>query len=462
MKNKLANQDIFEVNAISSEIIDLLEKGDISFALDKLASLHISDYSHLLEILPKHMREMIVLSVDISILKNLILWLPDYILQEIIDIKGIDFVVSLVKDFKSEEDQYNIVKNLQKQDKEDILNAISIYKRLAIEKKLNYPKDSAGRLMHTSFVVALKEWTTSQLLDYLKEIYHNAPAGFDVQSNLYDIFIIEENGEIIGAISLKALFVANQNQKILDISNEDFKSINVNVDQEQVALLFRKRGLSSIAVVDDNNILVGVINADDVIDVIYSESQEDFLLTTGVNYSYNNYQNIFYNSFSRLKWLMVNFIEAVTIPFIVILFKGTIEKNIIVTAIVQFVVALGGNSGGQSLSITIRGLALNLISSVNAKIQIYRELSIAFINGITLGCVGLVWGYLFGDGLVIGIIAFIAVWINIVMGASFGTLFPMLFKKLKIDPAIASSICVTTFTDICGFFLVLLIASILL
>ncbi len=449
---------IQDFNVLENQLIDFVENNKLTSAIDTLKKLHSSDSTLLLERLPQEIREIILDNLDIDFLKQIILWFPSYIIQDLISIKDTKFFIDFLNDLQNEDVSYLIIKHLEPQDKNYVLNAISIENKISIEKKLSYPKDSAGRLMHSSFVVAFENWSVDETLDYLKKNNNNIN-----HHNIYDIFIVNESKQVISSVSLKSLLLAKPNQNILQLQNIDFKCVNVILDQESVALLFRNKGLSSLAVVDDSNTILGVILVDDIIDVVYSESQEDFLLTSGVNAHYHKKDNsLFHNAFLRLKWLFVNFIEALTIPFIVLLFKNTIEKYVIVAAIVQFVVALGGNSGGQSLSITIRALALNLISGNNVKSQIFKELSISFINGILLGIIGFAWGCFFGHGIIIGIITFIAVWINIVMGSAFGTLFPMIFKKLNIDPAVASSICVTTATDICGFFLVLLIASFLL
>lgn len=191
-------------------------------------------------------------------------------------------------------------------------------------------------------------------------------------------------------------FSATPETKITSLLNRNFRTINANSDQEEVALIFRNRGFISAGVVDESGKLIGVINLDDVVDVIYQEAQEDLLLMSGVlDRPYQRYMKLFHAAQSRLRWLSFNFVEALIIPLIVTLFHGVLSKHVIIAALIQFVVALGGNAGMQSLSVTIRGLSLKAFSITNPWEQIRKELGIALMNGSLLGIVGF-FGVLYG------------------------------------------------------------------
>ncbi len=460
-KDFVINTTVLQEDSLYDHVLDLISRGDLS-EVSRLfiEDIHVSEVVNILESLDKDARNSLIEFLPEDFYKDTITWMPTFLVQEILDIKGLEFIVSLIQENKDTDFPYFIVKDLDNEDKHLILDAISLYKRKAVEKKLNYPKDSAGRLMQGIFISVLKDWKVAQCLNYINEI--QKVSSFDI-SNTYDVFITDDKGIAYGMVSLAKLCMSAKDSNIMDLKSDNFRAIDTNVDQEEVALLFRKRGFLSVAVINDAGFLVGSITIDDIIDVIYQETQEDLLLVSGVqNESLGRYKTIFYVSKSRLKWLSFNFIEALMIPLIVTVFSDILSTHVILAALIQFVVALGGNAGMQSLAVTLRGLTLKLITKTNVWSQIGKEISIACINGLILGLIGYLWGSFWGEGMIIGLITFIAVFINILLGTFFGTLYPIALKKFGIDPAIASSVCVTTSTDIVGFFFVLLVATLML
>jgi magnesium transporter len=443
------------------QITEYVENENYESAVNIIINQPMTEAVSILEGLEHSIREPLINLLDANFFKESISWLPDYIVREIVDIKGLDFIITLIQSIKNDDIPYIIVKDLEDEEQEQILDSMSLYHRKAIEKKLTYPKDSAGRLMQSTFIAVLKDWTVAQAIIYIKELEKSNKDA--IPSRWHNIFIIDDMGMAIGSISMSSLVLADSKKNILDIKDENFKTIPTNLDQEEVALVFRDRGLVVAGVVNEEGILVGAINIDDVVDVIYKEVEEDFLLASGVEGQANSsYKKIFSISKTRLKWLCVNFAQAMVIPIIVSRFSHTLEKHIIISALISFVVGLGGNAGLQTVSVTIRGLALKLISKANAFAQIRKELSVALINGLVLGLAGCVWGLFWGDAHIIGLIAFLAVLINVMLGATLGSFVPLILKRLNIDPAVASSMFVTIFTDILGFFVVLLIATMLL
>lgn len=446
---------------IEDSIISAILENDFTKAESILNSYHISESVMLFKSLSSNYRDQLLLHFSDEYILKAIDWLPSSIIHDLIKIRGIIFITSLVTKIKSEDVAYRIIKNLTDKEKNTVLAAMLPNSSAAIRKKLSYPKESAGRLMYSNFVSVNKNWTVEEVLHYISMLRKNSSVA--LANILYDIFVVDDEDKLVGAVSLSKAVSVTPETKITSLLNRNFRTINANLDQEEVALIFRNRGFISAGVVDDSGKLIGVINLDDVVDVIYQEAQEDLLLMSGVlDRPYQRYMKLFHAAQSRLRWLSFNFVEALIIPLIVTLFHGVLSKHVIIAALIQFVVALGGNAGMQSLSVTIRGLSLKAFSITNPWEQISKELGIALINGSLLGIVGFAWGSLWGNSVTIGLIAFAAVCINVILGVSFGTLFPIILKRLHIDPAIASSVCVTTATDIVGFFIVLLIATLAL
>ncbi|MDR2007544.1 MAG: magnesium transporter [Alphaproteobacteria bacterium] len=452
-----------EDNIIQKQVISLLKADKILEAMQILEEMHSSDSVKILENLSREERNSLFDVFPKSFYVEAIEWFSDFLIQELVNNKGVDFIATLIQENPDVDLTYFIVKDLDVDSREKILDEVSSYKRKITEKKFNYPKDSAGRLMQSDFVRVLGSWNVAQCINYIKELEKNLPHGKD--DYFYDVFIVDDEGVAIGEVALSKLITSNENTNILEIKNENFRTIPTNLDQEEVALIFRNKGFISAGVVDSNGVLVGVISLDDVVDVIYQESQEDLLLMTGIQKGNVRYRTIFNAAQKRLRWLSFNFISAITIPFIVTAFSDTLSKHVILAALIQFVVALGGNTGMQSLAVTLRGITLKIITGSNIFKQIGKEFGIACVNGCLLGCVGILWGFFWGghdNSLALGLIAFLAVFINVILGTTFGTLYPIILKRLRIDPAVASSVCVTTSTDTVGYFLVLLVATMIL
>ena len=434
----------------------------------KISGLHFSLVSDLLRNLNNSERILIFASLSQKFYLDYISNFSVEYIREIINIKGVEFVINIINYIDDNNVTLDIIQNLSEEEQSFILHSIVGSNRVLLENQLTYPKDSAGRLMKTDFISVFESWTVEKVLHYIKIMKERGKIHDD---KLHDIFVVNGYGEPVYGISLANLLFCDNNTKIKELVKNDFISVDTNCDQEEVALLFRNRFLSSLAVINQSKVLIGVITINEVINVIYQETQEDLLLLSGVSEDTNPLKNqlkisvlsnFFGIALKRFRWLTFNFIEALFIPFIILMFKDTLSENVILSALIQFVVALGGNAGMQSMAVTLRSITLKLIAPSNLLKPIIKELKLAFINATLLGIIAALWGYLFMGNLLLGIVGFSAVWINIILGTLFGTLYPIVLKKMNIDPAVAGAICITTSTDIIGFFLVLLIASRLL
>ncbi len=438
-----------------------VEQDNFKDAVEVLKDMHISEACNLLDrLISGPIREILVL-LDIPFYITAMPWLTPDIIRLLPDTIGMEMIFEIVRGINNKDTIHYLVEVLDEEDAQLILDEISFYDRKILENILNYPEESAGRLMQTTVISVLDSWNVKQCLNYIKNIFQ--VSNFLNDNNISEVFIVNDKNQPVGVVSLSKIIIANENLQITTIKDENFKTIPTNMDQEEVAFLFKTRGFLSAPVVNDNNVLVGYISIESIIDVVYKESEEDLSLIAGTGSNKQGFiGNIFVSALTRSKWLSFNLIEAALIPFIVIYFDDVLTKYVILTALIQFVVALGGNTGMQSLSVTMRELTLKRISPSNATKHITRELLMAFINACMLGVIGLLWGIFWGGGYMVAIVAFLAVFVNVILGVIFGTLYPMLFKSFKIDPAVASSVCVTTSNDVLGFFIVLYIAHILL
>lgn len=365
-------------------------------------------------------------------------------------------IASIISELDSD-DALDIIQSLDDEDlQHDIIRHLSAKMRIALQEGLSFPEDSAGRLMQREFVAIPQFWTVGKTIDYLRAAAEELPEDF------FDIFIIDPAYRIAGEIPLNRLVRAKRSEKLETLKLEDIHPIPATMDQEEVAQLFRRENLMSAPVVDEEDRLIGVITVDDVVDVIDEEAQEDLLKLVGVGGEADSYKAILSTSFSRSRWLAVNLVTAFMAAAIVSSFGGTIEKVVALAALMPIVAGMGGNAGTQALAVAVRAIAVRELSGTNALRTIVKECAVGFVNGCIFGIlIGLLAGWWFHNPI-LGVVIGLALIINLLVAGTFGAAIPLILNHYKQDPAISSSIFLTTVTDCVGFFAFLGLATILL
>lgn len=363
-------------------------------------------------------------------------------------------VARIVSELESD-DALDLIIDLEPQFQKEILKKLSAKDRIAIEEGLNYPEESAGRLMQREYVAIPQFWTVGKTIDYLRA------AEEDIPDDFYDLIVIDPYYHVVGEIPLNKLVRAKRSEKISDIAREDIHIVPATMDQEEVAHLFRREDLGSAPVVDEDGRLVGVITIDDVIDVIDEEAGEDILKLAGVEES-DLYRAVLSTSLSRSRWLMVNLMTAFMAAWVVSLFGATIEKVVALAVLMPIVAGMGGNAGTQALAVAVRAIAMRELSGTNATRAIVKEGLVGLLNGcifaVLVGAIAALW---FQNPILGGVIG-MAMVINLLSAGIFGAGIPILLNRLDMDPAISSSVFLTTITDTVGFFVFLGLATLLL
>lgn len=353
---------------------------------------------------------------------------------------------------------------MQKDDIADILGMLKIYKRkellnLMIEgdrkiltSLLGYKEDSAGGIMTTEFIIFKQDMT---IKDTLKEIKKMAP-----KNELLDtLFISDNTRKVVGTVELRDVLINDNNTILADISSKNFISVEPEVDQEEVAAMFRKYDLTVLPVVNKKQIILGIITVDDVMDVMVEEQTEDILKMGGVAKE-ETLNSTFWDSVKlRLPWLVINLLTAFLAALTVKAFEGTIAKVVALSSTMSMVTGMGGNAGTQTVSIIIRNIAMGNIELKDALPQLKKEILLGLVNGLVIGIItGIVVGMIY-KSIYLGIIILLAMVGNLIVSGIFGLLVPLVLQKLKVDPALSSSIFLTTATDVLGFFIFLSLAN---
>lgn len=324
-----------------------------------------------------------------------------------------------------------------------------------IEQLLGYAQDSAGGLMTTEYIALNANLTMINVLKKIKEI---GPKTEVIET----IFVLNHKKQLIGTADLRDILVSDEETTLNEIMDDQVISVFPETDQEEVSLLVSKYDLTTIPVVNKNHALLGIITVDDIIDVIQEEHTEDMLQMHGVNKEESLDSTLFESIQMRLPWLVVNLATAFLASFTVKMFESTIEQIVALSATMTIVTGMGGNAGSQTLSIMIRSIALGEVHFKDCFPALIKEILLGMINGLVTGVItGFIVYVLYGN-FYLGVIICIAMIGNLVVSGFFGFVIPVVLKALHADPALASSIFLTTATDVLGFFIFLELANLFL
>ncbi len=360
-------------------------------------------------------------------------------------------VASIINQMESD-DALDLIEDLDEEAQTKILKTLSSKMRAAIEEGLTFPEDSAGRLMQRSLVAVPQFWTVGKTLDYLRVAKNSLPDDF------YDIIVVDPMHHVVGEVPAGHILKAQRTERIADLALDNFHPIPAGTDQEEVAHMFRREGLVSAPVVNEDNRLIGVITVDDIVDVIDEEAQEDLLKLAGMSDTHL-YKDVLYTTRARFYWLLVNLMTAIAASVVIGLFEGTIQQIVALAILMPIVASMGGNAGTQAMTVAVRGLATKELSKANAHKIIGKEVVVGALNGISfaiiIGLVTWLWFHSAALGLIIGV----AMVLNLIVAGFSGAAIPVILDRLGLDPAVSSSVFLTTVTDVIGFFAFLGLAA---
>ncbi len=444
-----------EHGAIRHEFVDEIARAiganNAPFLRAIVAELHEADLGDLIGALEPQDRVSLVeltgTDFDFSALNEV----DDTVREEILEELEPETVAEGVRELESD-DAVELLEVLDEEDQEEILEKLPPSERVALERSLLYPENSAGRRMQTDFIAVPPDWTVGQVIDYLRE----TP---DLPDRFYEVYVVDKDQHWHGAVSLDVLLRSRRMVPLADLVNEDRRRISVMDDQEEVARLFGKYNLVAAPVVDMQNRLVGVITIDDVVDVIEEEADEDLKALGGVSRHEQLSDTVLTIARGRFNWLLVNLATAFLASSVLGLFEGQLEKMVALAVLAPIVASQGGNAATQTMTVAVRALATRDLGPYNALRVILRESLVGLVNGaafaVITGIAAVAWFKIPGLGIVIGL----AIICNLVAGALGGILIPMALDRVKADPAVASGTFVTTVTDVVGFFSFLGIAT---
>lgn len=453
-QDKSANGVIPNTDDIVIEVRKAVLDQDQEKLLNIFESIHEADIADILEqIDPEIRRKLVELwghKFDVEVLSEL----QEPVQAEIASQMPIEQLINSVGDLESDE-MVDLVENLPSSQQKKILARLDDSYRDGIEKSLRFPQGSAGRLMQREIVMVPAHWDVGQAIDYMR-------SSDNLTEQFYHMILIDPKARLVGIVALGKLMASTRLTKLTEIANKDYHSIRATDSQKDVAYAFNQYHLISAPVVDEGGQILGVITIDDAMSVLDKEAEEDILRLAGVGDESLSERVTEIAFLRRFPWLIVNLITAIIASIVIDHFAYTIESLVALAVLMPIVASMGGNAGTQTLTVAVRSLATRDLTRSNAFRIIRREILVGVINGILFaiiaGLIGLIW---FGTPVLGGIMG-LAMIITLTIAGIVGIIIPLGLSWIRVDPALASGVFVTTVTDCVGFFAFLGLASLIL
>ena len=432
---------------------ELLKRGDSDELRTLVGDVHPSDLADILEELSEDQRLRVISLLPSTTGGEILAEMeetehPEELLAQLDPAKMAEVVEEMRDD-----DAADLIGELEPEDQARVL--ASLDDPGSIEELLHYPEDSAGGIMTRELVALSVDVTAGEALTEIRRQARDV-------SGFFTIFVIGPGGHLRGVTSLQSLVLADPEQPITDLVVEPPAVVPVSMDQEEVGRILARYNLASIGVVDERDHLVGRITFDDVIDVMEAESTEDILRFASVSEEEEVRGSTVDAARSRLPWLALSLVTTAAASSIVYLYRDTIEQLVILAAVMPVIAALGGNAGTQALAVTIRRIAISDESLTKRWSVVAKELTVGLLNGLVIGGIAAIAGLLLVSDARFGLVVMLAMWGNLVVASTVGGFIPIFLESVGVDPAVASSVFVTTLTDLAGFFLLLTLATNLL
>ena len=426
------------INVLSKKIKD----NDTAFLNRTLKELHPSDSADLIENLIPENRTKLIEIEGFNLDPEIFIELNESIQTEIFILLSTESIVNILRRLESD-NALKILENLDEKKKNTVLNKLPPKDRFILQEALSYPEDSAARIMQREFTAIPSNWSVGQTIDYLRE-------NKDLPEEFLEIFIVDSDFKPIGTVPSSKVLRAPRDSKMNLIMSEMQVLIPVDMDKEEVGRIFENYNLISAGVVDKTNKLVGMITGDDVVTVVKEEAEEDVLRLAGVG-DEEITDSVLKKTKRRFNWLLLNLFTALLATWVISKFGATIEQMVALAFLMPIVASMGGNAGMQTLAVTIRAIATKELSSGNLTQIVTKEFIIGVLNGIIFAAITALIVQLWFKEINLSILIAVAMVLNMMVAGLFGILVPVSLKKFNIDPAIASSVFVTTITDVIGF-----------
>ena len=433
---------------------EALNNGQFVSVRKLLLELPPSDVAHILESSPSRTRDELWELIDSDFHGDILEELSDDVRNGIISKMLPANVVDALEEMDTD-DLAETLSSLPEPVLADILDSMDAQDRLRAEQALSYGEETAGFIMNTDTITLRPDVTIDVVLRYIR-------LKGELPENTDTFYVVNRTDNLVGLVPVSRLLTADTEEKVSDIMDEESEAIPVNMPDDEVASLFERYNWLSAPVVDENHRLVGRITIDDVVDIIREDAEHSMMSMAGLDDDEDTFAPVMQSTKRRSVWLAVNLVTALMAAMVSDLFEATLSQLAVLAILNTIVPSMGGVAGNQTLTLVIRGMALGHVNANNSRWLISKEIAIGFLNGaiwaVLIASVIALWK----QDYLLGVIIAFAMLINMIAAALAGATLPMIMKRLKIDPALAGSVILTTITDVVGIFAFLGTATVFL
>ena len=454
-KHEIVEAMIDKQDAPKQKIIkNLVNKQNINKLERLLTNLHPADIADILESLPIEGRLIVWDLVKVESDGDILVEVSDAVRQTLIaDMDSTELLAAA--EYLDTDEIADIAQDLPEDVLHDLLESLDVQNRERLESALSYPESTVGALMDYDVVTIRDNVNLEVVLNYLRKLGK-------LPSNTDKLFVVNSNGIILGILPLKAIVVSDQMSKVKDVMSSDPVLFGPDDLAEEASDAFERCDLITAPVVDKKNKLIGRLSVDAVVDFIKEDAENEKLSMAGLREEEDLFSSIWKSVKNRWAWLAINLVTAIVASRVIGVFEGSIEKVVALAALMPIVAGIGGNSGNQTTTMIVRGLALGQVNLTNIQRLIYKELGVALLNGILWGSVLGVFAFILYENIYLGFVMTGAMILNLLLSAVMGVMIPLLLSKFGRDPAVGSSILITAMTDSGGFFIFLGLATLVL
>ena len=419
-----------------------------------LDDLHPADIADILESLPIEQRSIIWELVRSENDGDILVEVSDAVRQTLIADMDSSEILAAAEQLDTDEIA-DIAPDLPENVFQDLLDSLDAQNRERLESILSYPEDTVGSLMDHEVITVRDDISLEVALRYLRKLG-------SLPNHTDKLFVVDRSGSLKGILPLKKIVVNEADLKIKDVMVDDIVTFDPNDTADDAADAFERYDLVTAPVIDENKKIIGRLSVDAVVDHIREAAEYEKLSMAGLKEDEDIFSSIWKSVKNRWAWLAINLITAIIASRVIGVFEGSIEKVVALAAFMPIVAGIGGNSGNQTITMIVRGLALGVINNSNLQRLLYKEIGVAFLNGILWGGVLGFFAYMLYNNAMLGLVMMSAMLLNLILSALMGVLIPMIMTRFGKDPAVGSSVLITAMTDSGGFFILLGLATLVL
>lgn len=415
-----------------------------------LKDQHSADVAEIIALLKPQERKYFIDAIRDEFDPEILVELEDGVVEEVVDNLGVEDSAAALSQLDSE-DAVAVIEELEEQGQQEILEAIPLEQREELSEGLAYPEDSAGRLMSKGYVAIGENWNVGKVIDFLR-------SQEEIPEDFYSIFVVNKKGVPTGYVMVSRILRCTRDVKIAEIMEPKVRVVTPDMDQEDVAYMFRKYAIASAPVVDEDGVMQAVLSLDEVVDIIDEEAEEDLLRMGGVA-SDDLYAAYAKTAKQRFPWLFINLLTAIAASAVIAAFDGAIEQLVALAVLMPIVASMAGNAGTQTMTIAVRAIATKELSAANALGVMGKECLAAALNGLLFAAIVFVACFVFYDNQQLATIFALATFAALLIAALAGASIPLALARVGVDPAVASGVFLTTVTDMSAFFIFLGLAA---